>query len=69
MYVEGLYMVEIWLQECVLVEISMTTPQTMENLEIGKLANQKSLLCCVCYSSYPAKKTPEFCWVTARGYV
>ena len=53
----------------ILVEILMTMSQPMNNLEFGKCANQKSLLCCVCYSSYPAKQTPDFHWATlARCY-
>ena len=56
-------------RERVLVEILTTTSQPTKNLEIGKWANQKIVLCCVCYGSYTPKQTPEFCWATDRGYI
>ena len=41
----------------------------MKSVQFDKQANQKVLLCGVCYRSYHAKQTPEFHWVTARGYI
>ena len=41
----------------------------MISVHFGKLTNHKILLFCGWYMSYHAKQTPEFHWVTARGYI
>ena len=50
-------------------EILMSVSQPMKRLNFGRGANQRILLHYVCYRSYHGKKTSEFCWVAARGYI
>ena len=47
----------------------MKMSQPMKSVQFGKWANQKILLCGVCYRSYHAKQTPEFHWITTMGYI
>ena len=51
------------------MELLTTSSQPMRKLDSGNLANRKVLSCYVYCRRYHGKQTPEFHWVTTRGYI